>query len=83
MLYKLRNRTCVTNTDLSLLSVILSVTLEHAKPATDSLTLKKRLEIRRLKRGFGVLSEEVACKLYFLGIENTKLIGIGLVKYNL
>jgi hypothetical protein len=29
------------------------------------------------------LSEEVACKLYFLGIENTKLIGIGLVKYNL
>jgi hypothetical protein len=83
MPYKLRNCTCVANTDLSLLSVTSSVTLEHAKPATDSLTLKKRSEIRRLKRGFGVLSKEVAYKLYFLRIGNTKLISIGLVKYDL
>jgi hypothetical protein len=39
--------------------------------------------MRRLKRGFGVLSEEVARKLHFPGIGNTELIGIGLVKYGL
>jgi hypothetical protein len=59
------------------------VTFEHAEPATDSLTLGKQSEIRRLKRGFGVLFEEVARKLHFLRIRNTELISIRLVKYNL
>jgi hypothetical protein len=83
MSYKLCNRTYIANTNLSLLSATLSVTLKHAKPATDSLTLRKRSKIRRLKIGFGVLSKKVAYKLHFLGIGNTKLISIELVKYNL
>jgi hypothetical protein len=66
MLYQLRNRNCVANIDLSLLSATSSVTLEHAKPATNKPTLGKQLKIRRPKRGFGVLSKEVARKVHLL-----------------
>jgi hypothetical protein len=83
MLYQLRNRTCVANTNLSLSSATISTTLKHAKPITNRLTLGKRSEIKRLKRGFGVLSKEVAYKVHLLQIRNTELISIKLVKYDL
>jgi hypothetical protein len=82
MPYQLCNHTRVTNTKLTLLSTALSVTLEYAKPTTDRPTLGKRSEIRRPKQGFGVLSKEVARKLYLPRIRNTELIGIRLIKYN-
>jgi len=71
-------RTRVTNTKCTSLSIASSATLEHTEPATDRPTLGKRSEIRRPKRGFGVLSKEVACKFHLPRIGNTELIGIGL-----
>jgi hypothetical protein len=73
----------MVNTNLSLLNITLSATLEHVKPATDRLTFRKRSEIRRLKRGISVLFKEVTYKGYLLQIKNTKLNSIRLVKYDL
>jgi hypothetical protein len=69
----------MTNTEPTSSSAALSATLEgaeHAEPATDKPTLRKRSEIRRPKRGFGVLSKEVARKFHLSWIGNTELIGI-------
>lgn len=73
ILYPLRNRTYMTNTESTLSSVALSTTFEHAEPVTDKPMLGKPLAMRP-KRGFGESSKEVAYKIPFLRIRNTRLI---------
>ena len=73
----------MANTEPTLLSIASSATLKHAEPVTNRPILRKRLEIRRHKRGFSGLSREVTRKVYLSRIGTTKLIHIRLIKYNL
>jgi hypothetical protein len=58
MLYQLRNRIPVANTELTLLSAALSVTLKHNKDKADKLSLNKGLGTNRLKRGLSGLTKK-------------------------
>ncbi|CZR64874.1 uncharacterized protein PAC_14774 [Phialocephala subalpina] len=57
---QLRNRTPVTNTELTSSSAASSATLEHTESATERPTLRERPDSRRPKRGLRALSEEGA-----------------------
>jgi hypothetical protein len=72
--YQLRS-TRMANTGPTSSGVASSATFEDAGPATDRPTLGKRSDMRKRKRGCGVLPEEVARKFHMPRMGDIKLIG--------